>query len=212
MKKAISLILAVLLLLPVWAYADDAAQDAGLPFKDVEAGTWYTDAVAYVYGRNLMTGTDEATFSPDLPLTRAQLVTVLWRLAGQPAADGAMPYSDVEADAWYAGAARWAAAEQIADQSGSFAPDKVLSREETALLLWKYAKAVGADVSVGEDTNILSYDDAFDITEGYAAAMQWAVGAGIINGISATQLSPRGVTDRAAAAQIFKNFVEFCEM
>ena len=179
----------------------------GLPFKDVEAGTWYTDAVRFVYEKGLMTGTGTDTFSPGTALTRAQLVTILWRYAGEPVVNFILPYSDVEADAWYAEAARWAAAEEITNcGGGSFNHNEILSREETALLLWNTAKALGADASVGEDTNILSYDDAFDITEGYAAAMQWAVGANVIRGTGETTLSPQGTLNRAQAATMLRRF------
>ena len=210
MKRSVSLILAIVLLMSLTFVCSGTvlADDLGaMPFRDVEAGTWYTDAVSFVYEKGLMNGTGEDTFSPDTALTRAQLVTILWRYAGEPVVNFILPWSDVEADAWYAEAARWAASERITNRGGgSFGPDEVLSREETALLLWNTAKALGADVSVGEDTNILSYDDAFDLTEGYASAMQWAVGANVIRGTSETTLSPQGTLNRAQAATMLLRF------
>ena len=174
----------------------------GMPFKDVADGAWYEDAARYVSDKGLMTGTGEAAFSPDLELTRAQLVTILWRLAGEIVVDGGASFADVNADAWYADAVRWATENQIVARAGGFGPDEVLTREETVLLMWKYAKSSGADVSVGEDTNILSYDDAFDITEGFAPAMQWGVGSGLIQGTDGTHLSPQGQLTRAQTATI----------
>ena len=179
----------------------------GLPFKDVPADTWYTDGVKYAYDRGMFRGTGETTFSPELPLSRAQLVTMLWRQAGEPTVNYALPYADVPADAWYAEAVRWAAAEGLADAAnGSFAPDETLRRDEAVDLLWKFAQYSGADVSVGEDTNILSYDDAFDVAEGRAAAMQWAVGSGVILGSDAGKLEPAGQLTRAQAAVILQRF------
>ena len=173
----------------------------GLPFKDVPAGKWYEDAVKYVCEAGLMEGTGNGRFCPNGTLTRAQLVTILWRFAGKPVVNYLMPYADVEQDAWYAEAARWAAAEKITDRAGgAFGPNDPLCRDEAVALLWNCAKWRGADVSVGESTNILSYDDAFDIGEGYAAAMQWAVGAGIVEGSGDGKLEPKGSLTRAQAA------------
>ena len=184
--------------------ARTAAWTTGTPFKDVAEGSWYTDAVAYVYEKGLMNGTEPTVFSPDQALTRAQLVTILWRMAGEPKVSAALPFSDVEAGDWYAEAVRWAAARKLTARSGSFGPGEALRREETADLLWNYAKLAGADVSVGEDTNILSYNDAFDIREGYAPALQWAVGAGVIQGTGAGNLDPRGRLTRAQTAVLLQ--------
>jgi len=179
----------------------------GLPFGDVPAGAWYTEGVKYACAGGLMNGTGAGRFSPDLALTRAQLVTILWRQAGQPVVNGILPYTDVEPESWYAEAVRWAASDRITDRlTGAFGPDDVLSREEAALLLWNTAKYLGADVSVGEDTNILSYEDAFDITEGHAAALQWAVGAGVMEGTGGGKLSPRGQLTRAQTAVLLQRF------
>ena len=154
-----------------------------------------------------MKGTSDAVFSPDAALTRAQLVTILWRVAGEPAADEAAPYSDVRSGDWYAKAAYWAAEAGLTDrESGSFGPDDALRRDEAVYLLWNTAKYLGADVSVGEDTNILSYDDAFDIAEGRASAMQWAVGADVLRGTGAATLSPGGLLTRAQTAVLLRRF------
>lgn len=174
----------------------------GLPFKDVADGAWYEAAVAYVYDNGWMIGTGDAVFNPDMPLTRAQLIQILWCCAENPAADSSPGFGDVPAGAWYEGAADWAGAEQIVDPAENFDPGHILTREETVDLIWKYARYAGADVSVGEDTNILSYDDAFDITDGYAPAMQWAVGSGLIIGTDSTHLSPQRQLTRAQAAAI----------
>ena len=216
MKKTLSVLLALVMLLALAlpaAAAESAraadptdAESAALitnlsvsrPFTDVAQDAWYADAVAYVYESGLMNGTGNARFSPEGLLTRAQFITILWRLAGSPTADAALP-ADVPAGTWYTEAARWAAA-QSPEAIGAFHPKEALRREDAVQLLWYEARYLGADVSVGEDTNILSYLDAFDISEGKAAAMQWAVGAGVIEGTPDGNLLPRSTLTRAQAA------------
>ena len=184
-----------------------SAWRGGLPFRDVSVGSWYREGVEYAYSRGLMEGTGNMTFAPGLNLTRSQLITVLWRIAGQPVVNYALPYTDVKADAWYGDALRWAAAEAITDRSGGeFGPHEPVRRDEAALLLWNAAKAMGVDVSVGEDTNILSYDDAFEIREGYSAAMQWAVGADVIRGLGGGRLAPGAFLSRAQGAVMLQRY------
>ena len=206
-KKTIAFVLAFVLIAAL-ALPAAASGLGSTPFTDVEEGAWYHDSVVYVYEKGLMTGTAADRFSPASELNRAQLVTVIWRMAGEPSADSAMPYGDVQEDIWYAEAARWAAAEGIAVRtSGSFEPAEVITREETVAILWNYAKYAGADVSAGEDADILSYDDASEITEGYAPAFRWAVGAGIINGTTDRTLSPKGDLTRAQTAVMLRRFL-----
>ncbi len=179
-----------------------------LPFTDVPKGAWYREGVEYAYEQGLIQGTDTATFAPDLSLTRAQLVTILWRLAGKPTVNYALPYTDVTENSADAEAIRWAAAEKITDRAGEFRPGEALQRQEAAYLLWNTAKYLGTDVRVGEDTNILSYDDAFDIREGYASAMQWAVGSDVIRGMTDSRLGPEYTLTRAQAAVLLQRFGE----
>ena len=176
------------------------------PFRDVAPEAWYAEAVARVYEKGLMIGTGEETFSPDGVMTRAQLVTVLWRLAGEPEADHALP-ADVPAGAWYAEAVRWAVAQSPLD-TVKYTPDEALTREEAVALLWREARCLGEDVSVGEDTNILSYNDGFDIGEAFVSAMQWAVGSGILEGDGRGNLSPGDYLTRAQAAAMLLRFEE----
>ena len=187
--------------------ARTTAWRTGLPYKDVAADTWYSDAVAFVNEKKLMEGTGGGSFSPDAALTRAQLVTILWRHAGEPATNAILHLSDVSEGLWYTEAVRWAAAEGITDRtSGSFGPNEILNRDEAAELFWNYAKSIGADVSVGENTNILSYDDVFAIREGGIPAMQWAVGSGLIRGTGTGTLSPKGQLTRAQTAAMLQRF------
>ena len=203
--RSLAALLAVVLLAlaPAPAFAANAAEQ----FSDVAKGAWYEKAVNYAVDNALMGGTAADRFSPDAALTRAQLLTILWAKEGKPVVNYAMPYSDVAAESWYEEAIRWAAAEGVLSQkSGAVKPNEVLTREETAVLLRNYAALAGADTSIGENTNILSYSDAFEISEGYASALQWAVAAGVINGTAADKLSPKGTLTRAQAAAMLMVF------
>lgn len=181
-----------------------------LPFTDLAAGAWYEDAVAYVYRHDLMSGFSEDTFGPNAALSRAQLCQILYNMEGRPAVTGSGSFSDLADGAWYTDAVTWAASQGIVDGYGGglFGPDDNITREQLASILYRYAQARGDDVSVGEDTNILSYSDAADVA-GYAvSAMQWACGAGVITGISESALAPRGEATRAQTAAMLMRFCE----
>lgn len=178
------------------------------PFVDVPLDSWYYDGVSYVYENGLMTGTSATTFAPDMTTTRSMVATILWRLEGSPVVDYAMTFTDVDSSTWYTEAVRWAASEGIITGygNGNFGPNDSITREQMATMLYRYAQYKGYDVSVGENTNILSYTDFAELGEYAVAAMQWAVGAGIINGTSASTLSPRGNATRAEVAVILMRY------
>ena len=204
-KNFFTLLISFVLLFNVTANADSAKT----PFADVEIGSWYEGAVAYAYENGLISGTSEAEFSPDMLLSRAQLDTILFRMAGEPYVNFPLSFYDTPEDAWYTDAVRWAVAEKIDDSNGDYLwPDNSLSRDETAAILWNYAKYKGIDVSVGEDTNILSYNDFSEIDRAYIPAMQWAVGSGLIQGTDVDMLSPKGQLSRAQAATILQRFAQ----
>lgn len=181
-----------------------------LPFTDLAAGAWYEDAVAYVYRHDLMSGFSEDTFGPNAALSRAQLCQILYNMEGRPAVTGSGSFSDLADGAWYTDAVTWAASKGIVDGYGGglFGPDDNITREQLASILYRYAQARGDDVSVGEDTNILSYSDAADVAEYAISAMQWACGAGVITGISESALAPRGEATRAQTAAMLMRFCE----
>lgn len=174
----------------------------GTSFKDVSAGAWYTDAVKYVYDAGLMTGTSPTTFAPNGDLTRAQLVTILWRMENEPASDLALTFTDVPEGRWYTEAVRWAADHSLVTgySADAFGPSDKVSREQLVTILYRYAQYKGMDVSVGEDTNILSYDDAFSVNSYAMPAMQWACGAGILTGKASGILAPKDPVTRAETA------------
>ncbi len=178
-------------------------------FSDVPADAWYAEAVQYVYENGLMTGTSNTTFSPDLTTSRSMIATILWRMAGSPVVNYAMDFADVPADQWYAEAVRWASSEGIVGGygNGSFGTGDPITREQFAVMLYRFAQKQGYDVSVGENTNILSYTDVSSVSEYAIPAMQWAVGSGVITGMGDT-LAPQGETTRAQAAMMLMRFSE----
>ena len=183
----------------------------GMNFSDVAEGEWYTEAVAYVYHHGMMEGIGDGLFDPNGTTTRAMIVTVLWRLEGEPVYGQGESgiFADVPEDAWYTAAIEWAAANEIVNGygDGNFGPNDDITREQFVAILWRYAKYRGYDVSVGEDTNILSYEDAFSISEYAFPAMQWACGAGLMQG-DGVDLTPKADATRAQAAALFQRFCE----
>ena len=182
-----------------------------LPFTDVPEGAWYADAAAYVYEHGLMAGTSATTFAPDATTSRSMIATILWRMAGSPVVNYAMDYTDVAQGQWYSEAIRWAASEGIVGGYGNglFGTNDPITREQFAVMLYRFAQEQGYDVSIGENTNILSYTDVADLSEYAISAMQWAVGAGIINGTGdGSTLTPQGQATRAQAAVMLMRFCE----
>mgnify|MGYP002267722045 CR=1 FL=1 len=179
--------------------------DPGFPFADVAKGSWYYEGVRYAYENGLMSGTGEGTFSPDLPTSRGMLVTILYRLAGSPAA-GSASFTDVANGQWYADGVAWASANGVVSgyPDGSFRPNDTITREQMAAILYQYARIQGklddsrADLSIFSDLDSLS---------AYAKEpMSWAVAQGLFSGVSADTLAPGGSTTRAQAAVILTAF------
>ena len=180
------------------------------PFDDAGRGDWFYDSVVYVYENGLMDGVSDTLFDPDGTVTRAQLVTMLWRLDGEPSVNYALPFTDVSGGEWYAEAVRWAAGEGIVNgvSETEFAPNAAVTREQLAAILHRYAQHKGYDVSIGESTNILSYSDFASISEYAISAMQWVCGEGIITGVTESTLEPQGTATRAQSAAILMRFLE----
>ena len=186
------------------AIETEPEQPESLPFTDVSSGEWYYDAVAYVYEKGLMDGTSAVTFDPGAVLTRAMTAQVLWNLAGSPAAPGGAGFTDVAADAWYAGAVNWAAAQGIVAgyDTGAFGPEDAVTREQLAAMLYRYAGAP-------EPTGGLDGFADKDAASGYAAdALCWAVGEGLLTGKDGGRLDPAGTATRAEVAVILMRFAE----
>ena len=165
------------------------------PFTDVKSGDWFYDAVAYVYANGLMDGTSATTFEPNANMTRAMVWAILARIDGET----------VTGAAWATDARAWAMAEGVSDGTD---PNGLVTREQFATMLYRYAVAKGYDVSIGESTNILSYADFDKISEYAVPAMQWACGSGIVTGVTDSTLAPQGTATRAQCAAMLMRFVE----
>jgi hypothetical protein len=179
------------------------------PFTDVSESDWFYSDVEFVYIKGLFHGTSKTTFSPKEPMTRAMLVTVLWQQSGAPAVSG-NTFTDVATDAYYYNAVNWAVQNGITYgiSNDLFGPDMEITREQMAAFLWRYAKFTNVDVSVGEDTNILSFEDAFEISEYAISAMQWTCGEEIIVGRPGGILDPKGGATRAEVAAMLHRFLK----
>lgn len=207
MKKRI-LSLALALCLALTLFSGTALAAGQHPFTDVPQGHWAGDAVQYVYENNLMGGTDSTTFSPNATTTRGMIVTVLYRLTGEPASGTASQFTDVAAGAWYAKAVAWAASRDIVNGTSAttFSPDSPITREQLAVIFYRYAQDQGWDVSAWTDLG--SYQDAAQVSDYATQALAWACGAELITGTTDTTLSPRGSATRAQVAVILTRFCE----
>ena len=175
-------------------------------FTDVPSGAWFEDAVNYVVGAGLFSGTSDTTFSPETNMTRAMMVTVLWRLAGQPGVDKVADFTDVAADQWYTDAVAWASAYGIVGGygDGRFGTNDSITREQFAAILHRYAVVKNVDVS--QAVPISEFTDAKSVSSWALEGVQWAVGAGLMNGTGNNALSPAGTATRAQAATILMRF------
>ena len=175
-------------------------------YTDVNTKLWYHEGVCYVIRKGLMEGKDVGIFAPEVNLSRAELVTVLYRMAGEPSVEGKThPFKDVSADAWYAEAVTWAFNEEVVEgMSGTvFAPDRDISREQIALILFRYS-----DAEKVEENALEAYTDASSISNDAVDAMNWAVATGLIKGTTTTTLAPRATAIRAQIAMILMRYNE----
>lgn len=181
----------------------------GLPFVDIYTTDWYFSAVKHVYESNIMTGMSETVFGPVDSLSRAQFAVMLHRLEGTPAAAYTDKFADVPAGMWYTDAIMWANEKGIITgyAEGDFGTDDLITREQMATILHRYAVYKGCDVS--SVTSIDTYLDASHVSPFAKGAMEWAAGSAIITGKdNATRLAPLENTARAECAVIFKRFME----
>ena len=179
-------------------------------FADVKENDWFYASVKFVVENNLMNGLSITQFAPNNTLTRAMLVTVLYRNEGEPATNRSIPFADVDMGAYYANAVTWAKQNNIVNgvTENEFAPYENITREQIAAIMHRYAQYKGYNVSVGENTNILSYSDAESVSEYAVASMQYVVGSGLMKGKSATTLNPKDYATRAEIAAILQRFIE----
>ncbi len=179
-------------------------------FSDISVSAWYHQGVHYALENGIMNGTGGAKFAPDLNVTRAMLVTVLWRAEDRPISTVECAFADLKAGEYYVDAVKWADENGVVTgvTSTEFAPNDAITREQFATIMYRYAKLKGYDVSVGENTNILSYADYSKISEYAIPAMQYAAGSGLMTGRTASTLNPQDQATRAEMATILFRFFE----
>ena len=184
------------------------AAPVGLPFADVSSSDWFYNDVRYVYEKGIMDGTGADRFSPNAPLTRAMIVTILYRMAGSPAMSGASDFKDVDSNKWFAKAVAWAAANGIVNGYGDslFGPNDPVTREQLAAILYRYA-VYGGMTAVTLEENLGSFADTAQLSAYAIQAMNWAVGQGLING-SGSNLVPKAQATRAQVAAIIHRYLE----
>ena len=178
-------------------------------FTDVDETDWFYEAVGYVADRGLMRGVDETTFGPAAALSRAMLVTILYRLEGEPEVRAKDPFTDVEDGRWYTDAVAWAAENRIVNGYGGgvFGANDDLTREQFAAILYRYVQYKGGGFT-GAWYFPLDYDDAAEVSGWADEAMHWCVMNGIITGRTERTLVPGDVATRAEAAMVLMRFCE----
>lgn len=186
--------------------------DSDMKFIDVTADKWYYDAVEYVFQKGYFKGTSETTFSPNGTMTRAMFVTVLGRIAGIPEnREANTKFTDVKKGSYYAGYVAWASEQGIVlgTSATTFSPNAKVTREQMAVLLYRYAKYAGADVSADSDA-LNAFTDAASVSGWAKEALAWATDRKILIG-TGNGLKPRAQATRAQGAQIIFNFSQYME-
>ena len=181
---------------------------SGLPFADVPSGSWYYDDVAYVYDTGLMTGLTATAFGPNLSTTRGMIVTILWRMENEPAAKHGCPFADVRRGSYYEQAIAWASENGIVTgfDASTFAPDRAITREQLAAILFRFAAYRGMD-AVTLRENLSSFQDQAAISAYAVSALNWAVGEGLMQG-TGDKLEPTGSATRAQVAAMLRRFMQ----
>ena len=202
LKQMAAFLTALILCLGLSVTAFAAEADTG--FSDVDAGAWYAEAAVYCRDNGLMSGTGETTFSPDTPMTRGMLVTVLYRLAGSPSLEHenlGYPFSDVPGDSWYADGVYWARLNGVVSgySDSVFGPNDPLTREQLATILWRYAGSPAVEGSA-------SFTDESDIASWAASAVAWAQESGYVSGVGGNRFAPDGTATRAQVAVILMRY------
>lgn len=204
-KKIMALFLSIVMVLGLLPASAFAANDTSA-FSDVKTSAWYHEDVQYVSENGLMKGTGENLFSPDATTTRGMIVTILYRLEGEPSPTGACPFQDVASGKYYEKAITWAAENGIVSgfSADTFGPDQNITREQMAAILYRYATYKKYDVSAAGDLS--KFPDADKVSSYAVDAMKWANAAGLINGSNDGKLYPAGNATRAQVAAILTRF------
>ena len=199
-QRFLAMILSLALAFTMAPAAFAAESDTG--FSDVSANAWYADAVEYVSDNGIMNGTSATTFSPESSMTRAMLVTVLYRASGSPAVTGSTNFTDVSSNAYYTDAVAWASANGIVTGygNGHFGSNDPVNRAQIATILWRYAGSPTAES--GQD-----FVDENTIPTYASTAVDWARANGVVNGKEGNRFDPQGNATRAQVATILRNYL-----
>lgn len=194
----------------LYVAADGSLSASVSAMMDVSPSAWYAESVAYCMHKDIFRGVSDASFAPEVVLTRGMLVTLLYRMEGSPKVTGKHPFTDVAEGKWYADAVTWAYLGGVTDgiTPTAFAPDSKLKREEFATLLYRYAKEVKGQNVSSTLAGIKTYEDFDTVSEWALDAMAWANDRGLIRGVTAVTLSPRTGATRAQGAAVMMRFSE----
>ena len=178
------------------------------PFTDLDKSSWYHDGVHWALENSVMNGVGNNKFDPNGTTSRAMIVTMLYRMEGEPEITAENPFNDVKADTWYTDAVIWAAENEIVNGygGGKFGPEDDLTREQLVTILHRYANYKGIDTSEGEMKPLKDFDDTRYISDWAVKAFRWAVDAGIINGVGNRKISPKTDASRAQVATMLMRY------
>lgn len=200
---------------PIVDIEDDptALGDRPFIFEDVHENDWFYDEVKNIFEHGLINGTTTTTYEPQTELTRGMIVTILWRIAGEPTVETASTFTDVPENAYYFDAINWGAANNIARgyDEETFAPDRLVSREELAALIYRYAELAELDLTGIDDEAFAEFDDAESVLPWFVENMKWAISAGIVKGDNG-MLLPQDCATRAEAAAMVNRFIQIPEI
>lgn len=189
-------------------FASSASAVNGTQFSDVKETDWFFQSVQYVCAHGIMNGSSGNSFAPQDKTTRGMIVTMLYRYDGSPVVSGQCPFGDVAAGKYYRKAVIWAAENQIVGGLGGdrFGPDEPVTREQLAAILYRYANYKGYDTQ--RSVELAKFADRDDVGSYAVNAVKWAVADGLLSGVSATELQPKGFAIRAQVAAILMRFCE----
>ena len=195
-------------IVPVNGSCEVIVKDNSKSFTDVDTSAWYGDSVKFVTAREIFNGNGDGTFAPGATMNRAMAAQIIFNFDGATAA-GSSTFSDVDADAWYAKAVAWAAAQGIVNgYNGAYSPLGDITRQDLVKILYFYAQYAGYDVEgVGSDIDLLTYADGADVSDYAAAPMRWAIASGLIQGYADNTLRPRNTATRAEVAALMQRMV-----
>lgn len=215
-NRAVKRMAALLLALVLCAGAAPHARAAGSleSYADLDRNAWYAPGIRFCLKNGLMNGYGNRIriFEPNKPMTRAQFVTILWRIAGEPRAGLEMQYNDIPEGQWYTEAARWALAEDVMSgyTAATFAPEDPITREQIAVLLWRFAQWLNGPIPAVADASYADYGDRGEVSAYAREAMEWACALGIITGYRDDRgevwLMPWGNSSRAVVATMLMRF------